>query len=122
MVDCGHPPVIHFHAATKICSMLKGEQLPIGMIEHQEYHALSYTMSHGDLLVLYSDGITECCSPENIMFGDEQLAELITTYHELEPQAIIDKITEALSNFAGHENFDDDLSCIIILIGAAGKE
>jgi phosphoserine phosphatase RsbU/P len=116
VIDCGHPPIIHFHARTGTCSMLKGEQLPIGMIEHQQYQTVSYPIEKDDLLVLYSDGITESRSPDDTMFGDEQLAGLIKTYHELSPEAIIEKIKIALSGFAGRDSFDDDVTCIVIRI------
>ncbi|MCX6180240.1 MAG: SpoIIE family protein phosphatase [Chlorobiales bacterium] len=122
VVDCGHPPVIHFHADTGTCSILKGDNLPIGLIEHQEYRAISYPIKENDILCLFSDGITECCSPDNTMFGDEQLVELISKNHALPPQALIEHIKEAVTLFSCRETFDDDLSCIVIRVGSAGKE
>jgi phosphoserine phosphatase RsbU/P len=120
MVDCGHPPVIHFHAETESFSLLKGEQLPIGMIKEQEYRAHSYPVFQNDILVLYSDGITECCSPDNTMFGEERLVELIRMHREKPPHLIIEEIKEAVSGFATREAFDDDVSCIVIRIGNSG--
>ncbi len=119
LVDCGHPPIIHFHADTATCSMLKGENLPIGLIEHQEYQTVSYPICDNDILVLFSDGLTESCSPDNTMFGDERLVNLIEKHHELPPDAIIEQIKKAISLFSGRDIFDDDLSCIIIRIGFA---
>ncbi len=122
IVDCGHPPVIHFHADSGTCSMLKGENLPIGLIEHQEYHANSYSIRENDILVLFSDGITECSAPDKTMFGDQQLLDIIKKHHTLLPQEIIEKIKAALSLFSGRESYDDDLSCIVIRIGHSGKK
>ena len=122
IVDCGHPPVIHFHADSGTCSMLKGENLPIGLIEHQEYHANSYSIRENDILVLFSDGITECSAPDKTMFGDQQLLDIIKKHHTLLPQEIIEKIKAALSLFSGRDSYDDDLSCIVILIGHSGKK
>ena len=42
--------------------------------------------------------------------------------HALPPQALIERIKEAITLFSGRETFDDDLSCIVIRIGSAGKE
>jgi len=114
MVDCGHPPVIHFHASTGKCTLLKGENLPLGLIEHQEYHAMSFPVQPDDILVLYSDGISESFSPDQEMFGNEQLTGLIESNHMLPAQAIIEKIQTTLSGFAGREIFDDDVTCIVI--------
>ncbi len=117
IVDCGHPPVIHFHADRGTCSMLKGENLPIGLIEQQEYHANSYSIRENDILVLFSDGITECSRPDMTMFGDQQLLDIIEKHHTLPSQEIIEKIKEALTLFSGRDTYDDDLSCIVIRIG-----
>ena len=122
IVDCGHPPVIHFHADSGTCSMLKGENLPIGLIEQQEYHANSYSIRENDILVLFSDGITECSAPDKTMFGDHQHLDIIKKHHTLLPQEIIVKIKAALSLFSGRESYDDDLSCIVIRIGHSGKK
>ena len=102
--------------------MLKGENLPIGLIEHQEYHANSYSIRENDILVLFSDGITECSAPDKTMFGDQQLLDIIKKHHTLLPQEIIEKIKAALSLFSGRESYDDDLSCIVIRIGHSGKK
>ena len=117
IVDCGHPPVIHFHADRGSCSMLKGGNLPIGLIEHQEYDSNSYSIGENDILVLFSDGITECSAPDKTMFGDQQLIDIIEKHHALPPQAIIEKVKGALTLFSGREAYDDDLSCIVIRIG-----
>ena len=117
IVDCGHPPVIHFHAERGTCSMLKGDNLPIGLIEQQEYHANSYSIRENDILVLFSDGITECSRPDMTMFGDQQLLDIIEKHHTLPSQEIIEKIKEALTLFSGRDTYDDDLSCIVIRIG-----
>ncbi len=120
-VDCGHPPVIHFHAATGTCTFLKGEQMPMGMIKEQEYTVQSYPVFEGDILVLYSDGITESFSPDRKMFGDERLLEIIRRDHRMPPSLLIEEIKKALSGFVGQEAFDDDVTCIVIRIGNAGS-
>jgi sigma-B regulation protein RsbU (phosphoserine phosphatase) len=120
VIDCGHPSIIHFHADTGTCSMLKGENLPMGMMKHEEYQAASYPIQQDDVLVLYSDGITESCSPDNIMFGEEQLVTLIQAHHSLAPETIIEKIKTALFQFAGSDSFFDDVTCIVIRIVYTG--
>ena len=102
--------------------MLKGDNLPIGLIEHQEYRANSYSIGENDILVLFSDGITECTAPDKTMFGDQQVLDIIEKHHALPPPAIIEKIKEALALFSGKETYDDDLSCIVIRIGHTGTK
>ena len=118
MIDCGHTPTIHFHADKGICTLLKGENLPVGMIEKQEYLSLSYPLKQDDILVMYSDGITESLLPDNTMFGTEQLCNLIVKHHRLQPDALIEKISTHLCEATGRRTFDDDATCIVIRIGS----
>jgi sigma-B regulation protein RsbU (phosphoserine phosphatase) len=120
MIDCGHTPTIHFHADKGICTLLKGENLPVGMIEKQEYLTASFPLKQNDILVMYSDGITESLLPDNTMFGTERLRDLIIQYHELQPDALIEKISDHVYEFTGRHTFDDDATCIVIRIGAPG--
>lgn len=126
MVDCGHPPVIHYRASTGSSVMIKGENLPMGMIEKQEYKTVSFAVEPGDILVLYSDGITESSSADNELFGDQQLAGLIETHHSMVPEELMRIIRESVSSFSGRDGFDDDATCIVIRIdnlatGLAGR-
>jgi len=116
-VDCGHNPTIHFNARTKKRTLIKGHNLPIGLIEQTEYCEVSYPIEMNDLIVLVSDGLTESRSPDNRLFGIERVSELILIHHELEPSEIVEKIHKDACAFTGRNTFDDDLTCIVIRIG-----
>ena len=118
MIDCGHTPTIHFHADCGTSTLLKGENLPVGMIEKQEYHTVSFPLKRDDILVMYSDGITESLLPDNTMFGTERLKNLIVQHHELQPDALIEKISAHVFKFTGRRTFDDDATCIVIRMGS----
>jgi PAS domain S-box-containing protein len=122
MVDCGHPPVLHYRASEGKCLMMKGENLPMGMIGEQEYTPVSFTVETGDTLVLFSDGITESSSRDNEMFGDEKLAALVETNHMLEPADFLETLKAALSSFSEQDAFKDDATCIVIRIDKLGMK
>jgi len=116
IVDCGHTPAIHFHSRTGTVRQLKGENLPIGMIEQQQYSESTYPIEENDILVLYSDGITESRSPNATMFGIDRLAEIIKKHHELAADNLVSTIRTLLSDFSGRATFDDDVTCLVIRI------
>ncbi len=118
LIDCGHTPTIHFHAAEGVCTLLKGENLPVGMIEKQEYHTICFPLKENDIVVMYSDGITECLLPDNTMFGTERLRDFIVKHQKLQPDALIKKISEYVYESTGRKSFDDDATCIVIRIGS----
>lgn len=118
MIDCGHTPTIHFHADDGTCTMLKGKNLPVGMIEEQQYKMVCFPLKEDDIFVMYSDGITESLLPDNTMFGTERLRNLIIEHHRLQPDALIEKISTQLFEATGRRTFDDDATCIVIRIGS----
>jgi len=118
LIDCGHTPTIHFHADEGVCTLLKGENLPVGMIEKQQYQTICFPLKENDIIVMYSDGITECLLPDNTMFGTERLRDLIVKYQKLQPDALIKKIGEYVYESTGRHTFDDDATCIVIRIGS----
>ncbi len=117
MVNCGHPPLLHFRAAEGRCHLLEGANLPMGMIAEQEYHTSSFRIGPGDLLLLYSDGITECCSGDGRLFGVERLVALVESAGAVEPSVIVQQITGALAAYSGRSTFDDDMTCIAVRVG-----
>ncbi len=118
MIDCGHTPTIHFHADDGTCTLLKGENLPVGMIEEQQYRTVCFPLKDDDIFVMYSDGITESILPDNTMFGTERLCDLIVEHHKLQPDALIEKISANVFEATGRRTFDDDATCIVIRIGS----
>jgi len=118
MIDCGHTPTIHFHADDGSCTLLKGTNLPVGMIEEQEYRMVCFPLKEGDIFVMYSDGITESLLPDNTMFGTDRLRDLVVEHHRLQPDQLIEKISEHVFEATGRRTFDDDATCIVIRIGS----
>ena len=78
LVDCGHTGIIHLHGKTGLCEMLHGDNLPLGVREGEIYDQISVPFEPGDLLLLYSDGITEARNPAGELFGVERLEECVT--------------------------------------------
>ena len=63
LVDCGHTGVIHFHGKTSLCTMVHGNNLPLGIRAGEVYEQISVAFEPGDVLLFYSDGVTEARNP-----------------------------------------------------------
>lgn len=121
-VDCGHNPIIHLPSKTGRCRLVKGGNLPMGMIEKEEYRQSEFAVDENDLLVLYSDGITENRSPGDELFGIERFTALLEEHAALPTEAMVEKIEVALMEFCDCTNFADDVTCIVVRIrGAAAR-
>jgi len=121
LVDLGHCPVIHFHAEADDCTLLKGDQMALGMVKEPEYVAVTASVKPGDVLLFHTDGVTETQSAAGEMLGIERLAETVRTNHHLPAAQLIDTIRAEVAAFSGHSRFEDDFTCIAVRMDAAGK-
>jgi PAS domain S-box-containing protein len=115
-VDCGHTATIHFRANTGTCATLQGENLPLGVREHEIHEQVRVPLHAGDVLLFYSDGLTETRNGAGELFGIERLAECVRVNGRLEPEALIDQIRQAAVAFSNSETFGDDLTCVAVRI------
>jgi sigma-B regulation protein RsbU (phosphoserine phosphatase) len=78
-------------------------------------------LQDGDVIVIYSDGITEANSPEGEMLGDERLLNVVSSNRHLDCKKILEKIYTATKDFTTTETFDDDLTCLVLKIDEEWK-
>lgn len=119
-INASHPDVyIKRDAAVFPLRKPTGEQ-PAGMlfgmnIEPVLYDELSYTMESGDFLLLYTDGLSECCNSYGEDFGAVRLQK---TFSESPPSATaidtLNFLIEKIYKFTGKNSFNDDCTVIVV--------
>jgi serine phosphatase RsbU (regulator of sigma subunit) len=95
------------------------EQLPacgtaLGILFQQEYPQRSVDLEPGDLLLLYSDGVTEAADPDDEEFGTERLVEVVRENRGRGAAAVIESINRAVDNWAGDTPPADDITTVAI--------
>jgi PAS domain S-box-containing protein len=120
-VDCGHTTTIHFQASTGTCALLQGENLPLGVSEGEIYDQIRVPLHPQDVLLFYSDGLTETRNSARELFGIERLAECLRTHGRLEPEALIERIHQTAVLFSDSETFGDDLTCVAVKIESGSR-
>ncbi|MDH3999439.1 MAG: SpoIIE family protein phosphatase, partial [Desulfuromonadales bacterium] len=114
--SAGHSPPLYWQAHTGKCLRLDSEGLIIGVRESFPYEEQQLTMKVGDVLLMYTDGVTEAENDRGDFFGEERLAALLTAHAHLPPKELIDLIFEQVRLFTGHHSFLDDVSLLIMRI------
>ena len=122
LVDCGHPKTVRFRSLTGACELLQGDNMPLGFSELETYQQVSFSLAGGDVLVFYSDGLTEARNTDGDFFGVERLMEVIQSQHHLEPARLIDAIRGAVLAFADANGCADDLTCVVVKIDESVRE
>jgi phosphoserine phosphatase RsbU/P len=98
-------------------SRLERGGVPIGLLPHSNFQPGTVTLEPGDLVTLYSDGITEAGVLEAEAFGESQLEALIVTHRNKPLDEIQREILKAVRNWSGGEPEDD---MTLLLVRATG--
>jgi len=72
----------------------------------------------GDVIVLYTDGITEAMNEHGEFFSDEALAQVIVGQHELDAAGIRERVVREVLSFVGGAEPHDDMTMIVLKVGA----
>ena len=112
--SAGHSPTLLWQAAKGQCLRLDPEGLIVGVKKEFPYERDSYRLASGDVMILYTDGLTEAENEENELFGEDRLTGLLRENHHLPPQELINYVVDQVRLFTGHQNFTDDVSMIVL--------
>jgi serine phosphatase RsbU (regulator of sigma subunit) len=111
--NAGHNPGLLVRANGTV-RLLEANGLPVGLFPVVEYERVEIALGPGDLVVLYTDGITEAANPKGDEFGLDRL-QAVVQKHSREPLvALAVAIETAVEVFADGTPFGDDRTVVII--------
>jgi sigma-B regulation protein RsbU (phosphoserine phosphatase) len=86
----------------------------MGVFSAADYDEEAVALNEGDVLVMYTDGITEAINQDEEEFDEERLEELVIRHASRSAQELTDLIIEAVAAFAeGQGAFDDETLVVI---------
>ncbi|MBD3184529.1 SpoIIE family protein phosphatase [Candidatus Poribacteria bacterium] len=105
---------------SKECQFLDKGGLMLGMMENTIYSEGSITFKKGDIMILYSDGVTEARNQAGELFGIERLNALVHEYINNNPETInakdlINHVYQSVCNFSSGISLTDDLTIVAII-------
>jgi serine phosphatase RsbU (regulator of sigma subunit) len=114
----GHCPVLYYFAKDQSVKYLKDAGAALGMVKDETYtkmiHSNSLSYSTGDVMVLYTDGITEAKNKKGEEFGYELLEAAIMKVHDKEPKEIQERLISDLYDYSGTMDINDDYTTMIV--------
>src|SRR5262249_44839821 len=78
------------------------------------YRAASAEMAPGDLLLLISDGVNEAFDPDENLFGDDRLRDLLAQSKAKTAKEAMAAVTDAVAAFANGAEQSDDITCLAL--------
>ena len=111
--NAGHNPPVWIHGKNRGLKSLVRTGAALGIIEGLSMEDRSVTLAPGDFLLLYTDGLTEAFSPEDEIYGDERLEQVLK---ETDPasnaRGVLDVLEDSVRKFMGTLPPSDDLTML----------
>lgn len=111
--NAGHDSPYVLHTNTSV-SRLQTGGVPLGMLEEFPFEEEEVQMNPGDLLVVYSDGVTEAWNTDEVEFGEKRLAEVLHQYHNKTASELIDGVIAAVKSHTGSVPQADDITLVVL--------
>lgn len=112
-VNCGHNPALLLRASTGTLTRLNSSCPPLGLSPQEVCELTSADLSPGDVMVFYTDGVTEAENRLGEEFGMERLSATIRSGSSLSAEDLMTNIYNAAADFCG-DNFNDDVTILVV--------
>jgi sigma-B regulation protein RsbU (phosphoserine phosphatase) len=112
-VNCGHNPALLFRARTGTLTRLGASCPPIGLSPEEICELASENLVAGDVLIFYTDGVTEAENRLGEEFGMERLSATVRQGSSLSAEGIMTNIYNAAADFCG-DDFNDDVTILVV--------
>ncbi|MBI5032533.1 MAG: SpoIIE family protein phosphatase [Chloroflexi bacterium] len=113
-VNAGHNPPLLYRAVSDDLTMLKGHGMAVGVLPNITLDEYQITLAPGDVLLMYTDGVTDAINSREEEFGDGRLADLVRLHANKSADELINEINRAVVEFVGDQPRFDDLTMIAL--------
>jgi sigma-B regulation protein RsbU (phosphoserine phosphatase) len=113
-VNAGHNPPLFFHSHDGSVEKLMPTGIVLGAVENKEYKSQNVIIAPDDVIVMYTDGVTESINSQQEMFGERRLIEIIQKTSHLTAQGILSEILLGVKAFSGDIAQFDDITLLVI--------
>ena len=111
----GHPPPLHApaHGKARTLETLEGG-IALGILDEAVYPLGRITLKPGDLLLLFTDGVTEAIDTGGALFGERRMQVSVTTHVDRNATEIVTALVTAVNAHAAEAPQEDDITVLAI--------
>ena len=123
LCNAGHPRPLWYRSRTRQWQIVLSEEaktptsvanLPLGILDSTSYGSAVLTLEPNDLLLIYTDALTEAHGLNDRMLGEAGLIEMLSSIDGSDPACLLDSLDRALFDFQGSRQVQDDLTYLLI--------
>lgn len=110
--NAGHPPPLL--ARDGSVAAIDGANLPVGMFSNEEYSVTKLSLERGELMVVYSDGVSEATDSVHAEYGADRLRNLIRNHRSKTPADLLTTLRDDLAAFRLNCRKADDATLFVL--------
>lgn len=114
----GHCPTLFYKNKSKQADFFQTKGMGLGILRNNEFHKYvevnKFQYNPGDVIVLYTDGITEATNTEKEEYGYTRLKKSLEKHADQRPELITEGLVEDLYEFSDEKLMEDDYSLLIV--------
>jgi sigma-B regulation protein RsbU (phosphoserine phosphatase) len=114
--NAGHNHPMISRSGQESCIELDADGLIIGVKPSVVFEERSIELQKGDVVLFYTDGLTEANSPDGEFFGNERVCKHLGSVSHLSVKEIIDSFYRAITIFTESDTLQDDVSVVVLKI------
>lgn len=111
--NAGHGPLFCYRASQNQCTRTGVDGVPIGIMEEVEYKQAKIKLYPGDMVILYTDGVTEMRNPDKEEYGLVRLRKLLIENHTLQADQFAALLVEDVDSFRNGASQHDDMTMLV---------
>ncbi len=113
--NAGHPGILIRNKKNEIIEKAKAHGPPLGILQNYKYSKEEIHLRSGQLVLAYTDGVTEPKNSQNRQFGIEGLQSFLDK-NEKDPEEVISQLVVTIKDYVGSLSPHDDLTCLALKV------
>jgi sigma-B regulation protein RsbU (phosphoserine phosphatase) len=116
-VNAGHNPPLLVHGNPPgIRTLGEGRCIALGVVPDVNVNGAELVLEPDDLIVMYTDGVTEAFNPQDEEFGEARLVDYLQKHRHDPAREIIDGLIDEIRRFCGRAPQSDDITVVILRV------
>lgn len=120
--NAGHEPPLVIRGGKSVDRLASKSGIPLGALRSFKYVVEKVTLNPGDVVVLFTDGVTEAANRDEQLFSIGRLREVLERCGPAHPSEIVSDIIEEVDKFAGGRPQSDDIALVCVQFRGAPRE
>lgn len=120
--NAGHPPPMILRAGGRVDTIRDVSGVALGVMEDLEYETGSFTLEPGDVVHVYTDGVTEAQDSVDALYEEYRLIDVLAAAEETHPEAVIARVLASVEDFVGAAPQFDDITMLTLRFDHASMD